>query len=522
LPSEPKIFHGRDSEVSSIIQMFASESPRIAILGTGGMGKTSLARAILHHPQVTGRYEQHRFFIPCDAASTCLQLAVNIGAHLGLLPGRNPTHTVIQYFSRSPPSLLILDNLETIWDSKEFRGELEGFLALLTDLKHLSLIITMRGAERPANIQWTRPFLEPLKPLTQDAARRIFIDIADDRHTLEDIDRLLLLADNMPLAIDLIANLVEHEGAQSVFSRWETERTSLLSVGHDKSSNLDLSISISLASSRIQSLPQSQDLLSLLSILPDGISDADLLQSKLPINNLRACKATLLRTSLAYTDKQGQLKALVPVREYVHKVNPPVPSLVAPLLKHFQTLLEIHEAYPGTLSTSPIVTRLTSNFANIQHILSNTLTTDNSDLVNAIYCTGYFDAFSRASGHGRVQLMHQIANFLPCPRNYRLEVDFITRFLAGFTYHPISNAQDLVDQALACFPHFDDTNVKCRLAFKCFVKYILTSHHQADFMSQLHTSIKPSLGISPELWTLPKLDYHCHPQLGTLIDSQNY
>ncbi|KAJ6600432.1 hypothetical protein DFH09DRAFT_595284 [Mycena vulgaris] len=37
LPSEPKIFHGRDSEVLAIIQNFSQESPRIAILGAGGV-----------------------------------------------------------------------------------------------------------------------------------------------------------------------------------------------------------------------------------------------------------------------------------------------------------------------------------------------------------------------------------------------------------------------------------------------------------------------------------------------------
>jgi Cdc6-like AAA superfamily ATPase len=49
LPSEPQIFHGRDSELSDILKAFSSETPRIAILGAGGMGKTSLARAVLHH-----------------------------------------------------------------------------------------------------------------------------------------------------------------------------------------------------------------------------------------------------------------------------------------------------------------------------------------------------------------------------------------------------------------------------------------------------------------------------------------
>ncbi|KAJ7090951.1 hypothetical protein C8R43DRAFT_964758 [Mycena crocata] len=55
LPPEPKIFHGRQSEISEILSLFTQETVAIAILGPGGMGKTSLAKAILHHPDITGR-----------------------------------------------------------------------------------------------------------------------------------------------------------------------------------------------------------------------------------------------------------------------------------------------------------------------------------------------------------------------------------------------------------------------------------------------------------------------------------
>ncbi|KAJ7458920.1 P-loop containing nucleoside triphosphate hydrolase protein, partial [Mycena latifolia] len=373
LPSDPKIFHGRESEVSIIVQMFSQESPRIAILGPGGMGKTTLARSVLHHPEITAKYDQNRIFIACNAAASSLQLAAMIGAHLGLKPGQDLSQPVIHYFSSSPPSLLILDNLETIWESRESRREVENFLGLLADVPHLALIITMRGAERPANVQWTHPFLEPLSPLTQEAARKMVTDIVDDDHALEDIDKILLLADSMPLAIDLLAHLVDYEGFASVLHRWETERTSLLSRGHDKSSNLDLSISLSLASPRIMSFPQAQDLLSLISILPDGISDTELLQSNLPVDHILACKATLLRISLGYIDDQGRLKALVPIREYVHKIYPPGAHLLEPLIKYFKKLLELYATYHRTASSPGLVTRLTSNFGNIQTLLANSL-----------------------------------------------------------------------------------------------------------------------------------------------------
>ncbi|KAJ7799385.1 P-loop containing nucleoside triphosphate hydrolase protein, partial [Mycena olivaceomarginata] len=316
LPSKPKILHGRESEVENIMKMLSQASPRIAILGGGGMGKTSLAKAVLNHTDTSDKF-QCRFFVSAESATTSIELAALIGLHIGLNPGKDLTRPVVQYFSQKPPSLLILDNLETVWEPIQ----IEEFLSLLTEVEYLALMITMRGAERPAKVHWTRPFLLPLQPLSDDAAQQTFMDITDDVYTKEDMSQLLRFTDNMPLAVDLIAHLSDYEGLPNVLARWETEKTALLSVGYDRKSNLDVSISLSLSSPRITS--ESKELLSLLSILPDGLSDAELVQSNLPIINILSCKTALLATSLAYQDSNRRLRLLVPVREHVQQFLPP-------------------------------------------------------------------------------------------------------------------------------------------------------------------------------------------------------
>jgi GTPase SAR1 family protein len=146
LPSQPKIFHGREAELSEILQLFSHTTPRISILGAGGMGKTSLARAILHHTEITARYNQDRYFVACDSASTKVELASLIGEHLGLKRGKDLTHAVIKHFSGCPPTLLILDNLETLWEPAESRVDIEEFLSLLTEVKDLALVVSRRGS----------------------------------------------------------------------------------------------------------------------------------------------------------------------------------------------------------------------------------------------------------------------------------------------------------------------------------------------------------------------------------------
>ncbi|KAJ6492106.1 P-loop containing nucleoside triphosphate hydrolase protein, partial [Mycena sanguinolenta] len=365
LPSKPKIFYGRETELEDIMKMLLNQqSPRISILGGGGMGKTSLARAALHHPETLTRFKE-RFLVSAEPATTSVELAALIGLHVALDPGKDLTKAVIQYFTRESSCLLILDNLETVWDPIQSRSEVEELLSLLTEVQHLGLIV---WAERPGRVQWTHPFLPPLQPLSNNAAQQIFMDITDNGHSIEDINQLLNFTDNMPLAVDLLAHLVDYEGLENVLSRWQAEKTSMLSVGYDRKSNLDASISLSLSSPRITS----KELLSLLSILPNGLSDAELLQSKLPIPNILSCKAVLLATSLAYHNNNKRLLALTPVREHVQQFLPPSQIFIHSIREHFYELLELYQKYSDR-QLKPVIGQITANLGNLQEVLQRGL-----------------------------------------------------------------------------------------------------------------------------------------------------
>ncbi|KAJ7754210.1 hypothetical protein DFH07DRAFT_1029615 [Mycena maculata] len=374
LPSEPKIFHGRDSEVLDIINAFTKGTPRIAILGAG---------------------------------------------------------------------------------------------------------------ERPAKVHWTRPFLPPLRPLSYNAACQTFIDIAEDHHDIKDIDKILFLTDGLPLAIDLIAHLVDCEGCPTILARWETEKTALLSDGHDQRSNLEISISLSLASPRIVALPDARNLLGLLSMLPDGLSEIVLSQSKIPIPNILSCKAVLLQTSLAYIDDKKHLKALVPIREYMHTFHRPEDLLIQPLLKHFRSLLATYNAYGGTESGHGLAAQLASNIANIQNLFSHGLQ-NNIDLADTIDGTFAFDRFAYINNRGPTPLMDKIPSLLPQVDDARLEVRFISNTLNRSMDGPISSPEALAQRALDFFPCFDDFDAKWGLLDSVAHYYynhsdvaLALKHHQA-------------------------------------------
>ncbi|KAJ7440871.1 hypothetical protein FB451DRAFT_1442779 [Mycena latifolia] len=463
LPAKPKIFHGRESELKEIVDILHQESPRIAILGAGGMGKTSLAKAALHHPEIASKYEQC-FFVLVDSATTSIGLSVLISEHIGLKPANDVPTQVLHYFATHGPSLLILDNLETPWEPLESRGEVEELLSKLTDVPHLALMITMRGAERPAKVQWTRPFLAPLKPLSDVAARDTFFAIAEDVHDSKDVDEVLSLTDNMPLAVDLIAHAVDMEGSCSaVLARWKSEKTSLLSTGNDRKSNLDTSITISLSSSRMST--GAKDLLSLLSILPDGLSDVELVQSKLSINDIMTCKATLLATSLAYMDDRKRLQSLVPIREHMQCFYPPSPLLIHPLQKYFHQLLDLYQQYPRTQQGAGRVKHLGLNVRNMGELLLRGLNQDNPNLADTIDCTISMKVFMENTDLGYYHLipmlMDQIEAVLPGNCDEKVKAQLMTWKIQSRRSTLFIDADLLITQAISHFCALHDPTLEC-------------------------------------------------------------
>ncbi|KAJ7822898.1 hypothetical protein B0H14DRAFT_3146200, partial [Mycena olivaceomarginata] len=477
--SSPKIFYGRQLEVETIMKMLNQESPRIAILGGGGMGKTSLAKAILHYPQTLEKF-QHRFFVSAEAATTSIELAALIGLHVGLNPGTDLTRPVVQYLSQKPSCLLILDNLETVWEPIQSRGGIEEFLSLLTEVKHLALLTTMRGAERPGKVHWTHPFLLPLQSLSAEAAQQTFMDITDNAYKKEDMEQILQFTDNMPLAVDLIAHLADYEGLSNVLARWKTERTSSLSLGYDRKSNMDVSIGLSLSSPRITS--ESKELLSLLSILPDGLSDGELIQYKLPICNILSCKSALLATSLAYQDGDRRLRSLMPMREHVQKFLPPSLALVQCLRKGFYELLELYQKYNGE-QLGPVINQITLNLANFHQVLQQELYNHAPDLGITIHSISSLNSFHRFTGRGYTGLLDSILPILPGLDDPQLQLHFITEVLRSSAYYPSLDREQFITQAPNMIEHINNPLLECKF-------YQAAGLYFRDFKSDIHQAMQ--------------------------------
>ncbi|KAJ6480454.1 hypothetical protein C8R45DRAFT_1101025 [Mycena sanguinolenta] len=231
LPASPKIFYGRDEEVQHITKTITLARPaRVAICGAEGMGKSALALAASHNPEICQMFGIHRYFVECEGTRDAKQLVAVIAFHLGL-EGRGKKH-VIRHFAalatETTPVLLVLDALDRAWKPHENRGDVEDFLSLLADLPYLTLMVTVRGGERPRQVKWTRPFLPALQPLPPSAARATFLDISDVSPDEPDLEQLLEITQSNPGTITHMALLASFEGCSSLVARWAQEGAALL------------------------------------------------------------------------------------------------------------------------------------------------------------------------------------------------------------------------------------------------------------------------------------------------------
>ncbi|EJD53480.1 hypothetical protein AURDEDRAFT_179946 [Auricularia subglabra TFB-10046 SS5] len=338
LPPAPQQFFGRTSEITAIVDVLGGQSAdHVAILGGPGLGKTALALSVAHQPAVVARFGCRRYFIPCDGSEgqpSCLTI---LGGAFGV--GGSSTKTIRKKLTAilsSGPSLIILDNFESAWEASEHRADAEEVLRYLTSVERVSLLITLRGSERPQGVPWSRPFLPPLEALDDTSAIQAFLSISG----LDDVDasgRLLLghLA-NVPLCVVLVAALAQHESSRVLLERWDQHKTTMLQRDHYSlraQSFVDVSITLSLESPRMQAVPDASRLLSLLALLPRGIVDTDIRIWGADYST-RAL-ATLLQTSLAFRTEGQRVQVLAPIRAFMLSHHPPTEDLARPLYGYF-------------------------------------------------------------------------------------------------------------------------------------------------------------------------------------------
>ncbi|KAJ7205427.1 hypothetical protein GGX14DRAFT_367937, partial [Mycena pura] len=317
----PAIFFGRSKEVEQVVNLLLYHEPAcVAIVGTGGIGKTSIALASIDHPSIQKHFLTQRFFLSCEATSTSDSLAQALLDLFGLLIDsshpRSPSDTLVLYLqSLTSRCLLCLDNFETPWDSD--KDQVELLLARIVAVQHLTLVITSRNSDRPRGIKWSE--LKPIQPLTLEAAIETWDAIS---YNHDDFSILLIQAvEGIPLAVTLLAQLAQVDSSEALWASWNSELTKFIKSdgSENRQNSLDLSIQLSIQSPRLRACTGALDFFVVLCMLPQGMPELRISDFEVAFGTdftgLRSVIRVLKQCSLAYA-RDGFLCVLSPIRQY--------------------------------------------------------------------------------------------------------------------------------------------------------------------------------------------------------------
>ncbi|KAG1841412.1 hypothetical protein DFJ58DRAFT_856618 [Suillus subalutaceus] len=331
-PSRPSMFYGRNDLMAELTTIIVN-GEHVALIGPGGMGKSSLAKAILHEPLTIEKFADRRFFVTYNGLDPSTITFETFMAHfagaLGIEIAGTDTLRPISTFLRSSSALVVFDNAETFEEASASSalGKIPSVIAEITCVPGTILILTSHSRRSAPN----------------------------------DLDFHLL-------SINLLANAAQQNGWSPVMlmERWKDRHSAVLDHGEGKLQSLSYTMQLSLSSPSIQKLGEEVwHALAIIAFLPQGLNEAlskRILPSTLQIDTI--CDV-LWRHSLVYR-QDGFVKMLAPIRHYVQDLLPLPDSTCLQEIRtfYYDTVRQCSEERDGHADI------ITSDHLNIEHVIA--------------------------------------------------------------------------------------------------------------------------------------------------------
>ncbi|KAL8277813.1 hypothetical protein RQP46_009796 [Phenoliferia psychrophenolica] len=285
LPYDDFDLIGRERDLERTLALLARPNQRgytehVALVGLGGIGKTSLAIKVAYDPSVQTNFGRP-VFIRCewlDSLAAFQMELLRLRAPLALQPNENLEQAVRNELGKQN-IFLILDNLLDSTDASH--ASYLDFIHSITSIPTLTLLITSRNhifLDR-INPRRIRGIYPPLGGLSNDKAEVLFRStyeeglgdgdrpfMDDEPHMTELLDHL----DGIPLAIVLVAaHARKVDSLEEVIRRWKQGMASDNGV-QGRMTSVDFSLKLSLSDPVIDTT-DTLTCLRLLAELPDPV-----------------------------------------------------------------------------------------------------------------------------------------------------------------------------------------------------------------------------------------------------------
>ena len=380
-PPSPKVFFGREELVDEVVGSAENYTP-MALVGTGGIGKTSIILTVLNDPRIKQRFDDNRSFIRCDqfpASHTHFlrKLSEAIGAGT-----ENPEGlSSMRRHLASKKMLIVLDNAESILGlSGTDAQEIHTIVDELSQYDNICLVITSRISDAlPSHCEIIK-----IPTLMMEDGHKTFYRIYTCGGRPDEINKILEELDFHPLSIFLLATTAQQNewDTKRLTMEWERQRTGVLRARNLGS--LEETVEISLKSPLFQTLGNSaREVLGVVAFFPQGVNKDNVGGLFPTISDGPSVFDTFCNLSLTYRTN-GFITMLAPLREYLYPMDPMASPLLRTAKEHYFKRLSVERLAPGEPGFDESQW-ITSEDVNIEHLLDvfASIDTDSEDVWGA-------------------------------------------------------------------------------------------------------------------------------------------